>query len=74
MRDNVGFNERTGHYLQIRRCSSCRLRRCFDVGMKEELVRTEEENERKKQLIDMNRKQREMRKKRSIPQVKIYSK
>ncbi|UJR27533.1 hypothetical protein I4U23_008816 [Adineta vaga] len=25
------MNERTMRYLQIRRCSSCRLRRCFDV-------------------------------------------
>ena len=46
-------------YLQIRRCSSCRLRRCFDVGMKEELVRTEEENERYKQLVDLNRQRRD---------------
>ncbi|CAF1388192.1 unnamed protein product [Rotaria sordida] len=46
-------------YLQIRRCSSCRLRRCFNMGMKEELIRTDEENIRHKQLVDMNRRKRE---------------
>ncbi|UJR27536.1 hypothetical protein I4U23_008818 [Adineta vaga] len=50
--------EVSSHYSKIRRCSSCRLRRCFDVGMKEELVRTEEENARHKQLVDNNRKRR----------------
>jgi hypothetical protein len=59
-RNNIDINERTVRYLQIRRCSSCRLRRCFDVGMKEELVRTDEENERHKQLVNTNRKRREM--------------
>ncbi|CAF3122118.1 unnamed protein product [Rotaria sp. Silwood2] len=49
----------TDRYVQIRRCSSCRLRRCFNMGMKEELVRTEEENVRHKQLVDMNRRKRE---------------
>jgi hypothetical protein len=68
-------------YLQIRRCSSCRLRRCFDVGMKQELVRTDEENQRHKQLVTNNRKQREMLKQQlieikqlSIPQVENHSK
>ncbi|CAF4218625.1 unnamed protein product, partial [Adineta steineri] len=59
MTSNHEMNERTMRYLQIRRCSSCRLRRCFEVGMKEELVRTDEENERYKQLVDLNRKQRD---------------
>ncbi|CAF0927227.1 unnamed protein product [Adineta steineri] len=59
MTNNHEMNERTMRYLQIRRCSSCRLRRCFEVGMKEELVRTDEENERYKQLVDLNRKQRD---------------
>jgi len=59
MRNNIEFNERNMHYLQIRRCSSCRLRRCFDVGMKEELVRTDEENDRYRRLIDINRNRRE---------------
>ncbi|CAF1026636.1 unnamed protein product [Rotaria magnacalcarata] len=45
--------------VQIRRCSSCRLRRCFDIGMKKELVRTEAENIRHKQLVDLNRQKRE---------------
>ena len=43
----------------MRRCSCCRLRRCFDMGMKEELVRTEEENIRHKQLVEMNKRKRE---------------
>ncbi|CAF4297095.1 unnamed protein product, partial [Adineta steineri] len=54
------MNERTMRYLQIRRCSSCRLRRCFDLEMKEELVRTDEENERYRQLLDVNRRQRKL--------------
>lgn len=60
MKTNVPWNERTARYLQIRRCSSCRLRRCFEMGMREELVRSEAENERHKQLVDINRKRREM--------------
>ncbi|CAF4356994.1 unnamed protein product, partial [Adineta steineri] len=60
MVNNHAMNERTMRYLQIRRCSSCRLRRCFDMGMKEELVRTDEENERHKQLVDLNRKRRDL--------------
>ncbi|CAF4352387.1 unnamed protein product, partial [Adineta steineri] len=78
MTNNHEMNERTMRYLQIRRCSSCRLRRCFEVGMKEELVRTDEENERYKQLVDLNRKQRDSLKQQliqlkelSIPQVYI---
>jgi len=59
MKNNIEFNERNIRYLQIRRCSSCRLRRCFDVGMKEELVRTDEENDRYRRLIDINRNRRE---------------
>ena len=60
LKNNLEFNERTARYLQIRRCSSCRLRRCFQMGMKEELVRTEAENERHRQLVDINRKRREL--------------
>ena len=43
---------------QLRRCTSCRLRRCFNVGMKEELVRTDEEKQRYRQLIENNRQRR----------------
>ncbi len=76
LRNNVEWNERTARYLQIRRCSSCRLRRCFEMGMKEELVRTEAENERYRQLVSLNRKRRDIMKQQlieikqsSIPQV-----
>lgn len=34
------------------------MRRCFDVGMREELVRTEEEKERYRQLVEVNRQRR----------------
>ena len=44
---------------QVRYCSSCRLRRCFDMGMKVELVRTDEENERYRQLVETNRQRRQ---------------
>ncbi len=81
MRNHVGFNERTMFYLQIRRCSSCRLRRCFDVGMKKELVRTDDENQRYKQLIEINRIRKEILKQQlqdiqqlSIPQVYFHDK
>ncbi len=76
LRNNLEFNERTARYLQIRRCSSCRLRRCYEIGMKEELVRTDEENERHRQLVILNRKRRDILKqqlleikKSAIPQV-----
>ncbi len=45
--------------FQLRRCTSCRLRRCFHVGMKEELVRTDEQKQRYKQLIEINRQRRQ---------------
>ncbi len=60
------FNERTIRYLEIRRCSSCRLRRCFDMGMKEELIRSDEENGRYRQLVNINRARREMLKQQSL--------
>lgn len=56
--DNVYIRQRLDRYSQIRRCSSCRLRRCFQVGMREELVRTEEENQRYRDLIDLNRRRK----------------
>jgi hypothetical protein len=60
MEDNIYLNEKAMRYLQIRRCSSCRLRRCFEMNMKAELVRTDEENERYRQLVEMNRRQRQL--------------
>jgi hypothetical protein len=45
--------------FQLRRCTSCRLRRCFNVGMKEELVRTDEQKQHYKQLIEINRQRRQ---------------
>ncbi len=76
LENHTVFKEKTMCYLQIRRCSSCRLRRCFDMGMREELVRTDEENARYRQLVNINRKRRQMLeqqilkiKQLSIPQV-----
>jgi hypothetical protein len=66
MKNNMEFNERTIRYLEIRRCSSCRLRRCFDMGMKEELIRSDEENGRYRQLVNINRARREMLKQQSL--------
>jgi len=81
MGDNIYLNERAMRYLQIRRCSSCRLRRCFEMNMKAELVRTDEENERYRQLVEMNRQQRQLLneqlqeiKELSIPRVYIHNK
>lgn len=65
------------YYLHIRRCPPCRLRRCFDMGMKEELVRTEEENNRHKQLVEMNRRKREFLKhkkqEKSVSVIQVYT-
>lgn len=55
---NTRGSEKTIEHLQIRRCSSCRLRRCFEKGMKEEFIRTDEENERFRQLVEINRRRR----------------
>ncbi|CAF2397911.1 unnamed protein product [Rotaria sp. Silwood2] len=44
---------------QVRYCTSCRLRRCFDVGMKTELVRTDEEKQRYRELIELNRERKQ---------------
>ncbi|CAF1094896.1 unnamed protein product [Adineta steineri] len=56
---NTNDSHETNVYCsQIRYCSSCRLRRCFNMGMKEELVRTDKENERYRQLVETNRQRR----------------
>ncbi|CAF1388211.1 unnamed protein product [Rotaria sordida] len=57
--NNIDNNEKSNYCSQVRYCSSCRLRRCFDMGMKEELVRTDEENERYRQLVETNRQRRQ---------------
>ncbi|XP_045189883.1 nuclear hormone receptor HR96-like isoform X4 [Mercenaria mercenaria] len=36
-------------------CKRCRLRKCFEIGMRKEYILTEEEKMRKKQRIDDNR-------------------
>lgn len=46
------------HCLEMRRCSSCRLYRCFEIGMRHETIRTDEENKRHKQLVSYNRNKR----------------
>ena len=43
---------------QIRYCSACRLRRCFEMGMKETSIRSDAENERYRLLIQTNRERR----------------
>ena len=51
--------KRSSHFCpQVRHCTSCRLHRCFESGMKEELVRTDEERQRFRQLIENNRQRR----------------
>lgn len=54
----ITTSEKRPYCPQVRFCSSCRLRRCFDMGMKVELVRTDEENERYRQLVEANRQRR----------------
>ncbi|CAF0827520.1 unnamed protein product [Rotaria sp. Silwood1] len=44
---------------QVRHCTSCRLRRCFNVGMKTELVRTDEEKQRYNELVQLNRQRKQ---------------
>lgn len=36
-------------------CQKCRLRKCFEIGMKKEWIMTDEEKQRKKQKIEENR-------------------
>lgn len=36
-------------------CKRCRLRKCFEIGMRKEYILTEEEKLRKRQRIEENR-------------------
>ena len=36
-------------------CKRCRLRKCFEIGMRKEYILTEEEKARKRQKIEENR-------------------
>lgn len=45
------------HVDQVTRrfCQKCRLRKCFEIGMKKEWIMTDEEKKKKKQKIEENR-------------------
>ncbi|CAM9418249.1 unnamed protein product [Lampetra planeri] len=51
-----------------RHCQSCRLKRCKDIGMMKELIMTEEELQRKKEMI-MKRKMEDSCKEKCRPQM-----
>ncbi|XP_056005523.1 nuclear hormone receptor HR96-like isoform X29 [Ostrea edulis] len=46
-------------------CKRCRLRKCFEIGMRKEYILTEEEKIRKRQRIEENRKVRDVDKQRT---------
>ena len=48
------MNERTR-----RQCPTCRLTKCFAVGMQKDLIRTDEERAARLQLVKANRLQRQ---------------
>ncbi|XP_021347704.1 nuclear hormone receptor HR96-like isoform X4 [Mizuhopecten yessoensis] len=50
-------------------CKRCRLRKCFEIGMRKEYILTEEEKSRKKQRIEENRKVRDPERKNQISDV-----
>lgn len=45
-------------YESRRICNCCRLAKCFRVGMKRSLIRTDEEREARNELVQYNREKR----------------
>ena len=54
MRCLTGNHQCSLSYLIRRKCTRCRLERCFTVGMKKEFILTEEEKQNRKKRSDQN--------------------
>ena len=43
-------------HLTRRKCTKCRLKRCFEVGMKKEFLMTDEEKQKRQKRLEEHRK------------------